>query len=155
MAILNQITPEMFVKTLESELCNIGPINISVNNEGVWPSFEVNGREPDTPKITGFYTSGNSYLRISHSGREEFTGDTSSSERFLELIKRIVTVLAEQGCVEKQWRTSSGEVKKSTIELPVSRPGALRHDGVYHLGKPPHFWQTGLRLTEKRYRPFT
>jgi hypothetical protein len=154
MAILNQITPETFVKRLESELCNVGSISISVNNQGVWPSFEISSRSPHTVKMTGFYTAGNSYLQISHSGREEFTGDEPSSERFLELIKRIVDVLAEQGCVEKQWTTSSGVVKRSTMELPVSRPGALPHNAVYHLGKSPHFWQMGLRLSEKRFLPF-
>lgn len=155
MAILNEITPETFVEMLKSRLGSIRSIDISVNNDGVWPSFEIAGRAPGTAKITGFYcTPGISYLQVCHSGREEFTGNKLSSEHFLELITKIVNVLAEQGCIEKQWTTGSGEVKRSTVELPISRPGALRPRPEYHLGKPPRFWQRGLRLAEKRFLPF-
>jgi|SRR5579863_3526018 len=156
MAVLNQITPEQFVNMLTSEFNGISSIEVCIDNSQTWPRFKITGRNPNTASITGFYSSpGNSYLQISLSGREEFTGNKSSSERFLWLIKQIVNVLIEQGCIEKRWTSADGQVKKSTIELSIYKAQASHDIGLYHLGKAPHFWQRSLGLSIKRFAPYS
>jgi len=152
---IDQISPEQFVDMITRDLGEVRYIRISVNKDQACPRFEIAGQVRGTTDVTGFYCPvGNSYLQVSHSGREEFTGSRPSSERFMRLIKNIVSVLAERGCVEKQWRTAAGELKKSVISLPIQRAEAIRHRDVYHLGKAPHFWERGLISSEKRFEPF-
>jgi hypothetical protein len=142
------MTAEQFLTKLGSSIPQMGVVSLSVHDEQPCPQFEITSSLRDTAFIKGYYCeSGDSFIQVSCSGREEFTGNEKSAEKFLELIKRVVDVLSCNGCLEKRWITSRGEVKRSVIDLPLRKT-------AYRLGKAPHFWQVGLTLTTKRFLPF-
>ena len=144
------MTPEQFLTRLRISVSGKRTIALSVRDEQAWPHFEITGQPADTPSVKGYYCeSGDSFIQVGSSGREEFTGSEEAAEKFVELIGQILDVLSRHGCLEKRWTTSRGEVKRSVIDLALKQGRT-----TYRLGKAPHFWQVGLTLSTKHFLPF-
>ena len=142
------MTPEEFIERLRESISRKEGFSISVHVEGTWPYFEIASPLENTATISGCYCdSGDSFIRVSFSAREEFTRGEQSAARFLELVQEVTHVVGNQGCAEQQWITAKGEVRKSVIDLQLPRRG------TYRLGKSPKFWQRNLRLVRKDFFP--
>jgi hypothetical protein len=141
---------EEFLSRLRHGFSRMEGISLSVRNDQACPHFQITSPLGNTPSIEGYYCeSGDSFIQVSHSGREEFTGNERSAEKFLELIQQVVDIISRRGCVEQRWVNSNGEVKRSVIDLQL-REAKI----AYRLGKAPHFWQVGLTPSAKRFAPF-
>ena len=141
------MTTERFLIELRNGISRIGGVSLSVNGKQACPSFEITSLIGDAAFVKGYYCeSGDSFIQIASSGREEYTGNERSAQKFLELINQVVEVLSSQGCLEKRWTNSSGEVRRSVIDLSLP-------ETTYRLGKAPHFWQVGLKLSIQRFPP--
>jgi hypothetical protein len=139
---------EQFSSELRKRIQNSTGVSLSTYDEQACLGFKTTTPVDDAPCIKGYYCElGDSFIQISFSGREEFTNGEPSAERFLGLIEEIVQALTYQGCVETQWISSGGKVRRSIIDL------ALRgRDAPYRLGKAPLFW-IGLRPVIKQFAP--
>ena len=144
------MTADQFVDKLRKNIPNTEHRLLSVDDDLPCPRFEIKSTRHKTAAITGYYCeSGDGFIQVSFSGREEYTGNEQSSEAFLELLERITQVLSHDGCYEKQWVTVRGEVRRAIIELRFTGNNA-----TYRLGKPPHFWQGGLAAISVCFLPF-
>ena len=145
------MTPERFLSKLRESIAKLNYISLSVEDNQPCPQFEIRSSLKGTAIIKGYYCElGDSFIQISHSGREEFTNNDESAATFLSLIEDIVRLLAVNGFTEKQWLDPNGQVKRSLVELPLS--GRRQ---VYRLGKRPKFLQGRLKLTEHKFPPLS
>ena len=78
-------------------------IVFSINGDLPCPSFELTDSTGAMAPVKGYYCeSGDSFIQVSFSGREEFTKRKVGAKRFLDLIRDILYVLKSKGCLEKQ-----------------------------------------------------
>jgi hypothetical protein len=144
------VSPEQFLHKLRECLSGVERLSVSINDDTPCPRFEIKSSLNNTAPINGYYCeSGDSFIQVASSGREEFTGDEVSALRFLERILDIVNVLTNQGCAEKQWSTFDGRPVRSVVDLHLAQDRK-----TYRLGKPPHFWQRGLEEHVRQFAPF-
>jgi hypothetical protein len=138
-----------FVGELQS-ICGSEPpcsFSLRVESEQRWPHFNISSDRGGTPSVQGYFVeSGTSFWQISNSGREVFTGDFSSSTRFIEEIRTVIQVLRTEGCIETRWSENSGKVVRSIIRIE-----GLGSEIIF--GKAPHFW-SDLIEEKIRFEPF-
>jgi len=143
------MTAEQFVSALKSSMSELDSVSLKIQDAGTWPHFEIAGGLAGEAFVQGHYCEGECYLQVGLSSREEFIKHEASANEFLTLIRQIVQEIGHHGCVEKRWLNANGQIICSQVQLSLSG------SKVYTLGKRPHFWNTGLKLTTKRFEPFT
>lgn len=83
-----KMSPEQFLEKLKRQLSQRNNVSLQIDEAGQCPHFRISGSLNDTATIKGYYCeSGDSFIQVAHSGREEFTNDELSAERFLKLIE--------------------------------------------------------------------
>jgi hypothetical protein len=122
-------------------------LSLDIDTSKTWPHFRITCSKQHTTRIEGFYVeNGDSFWRVSESGREQFTGNASSARRFLDDIASVIHVIVENGCSETQWKNQTGNLARSEIIIRANGRRLI-------FGKSPAFWQRGLVKEQIAYVP--
>ena len=155
MTIIDILTSEEFISELRNTCSSINSrhgqnaIATLIDNTGTWPHFEIRGTHSRTPVVSGYFVErSDSFLQISTSGTEIFTGNRAQAAFFLKQITAVLEALAVSGCVETTWREDAKKPPcRSLIKLQTSL-------GVLIFGQAP-FWRKTLNVEQVIFEPYS